>query len=123
MLAESTRQLEAHSQLRGAVLDFLHAAGIEIVSPNVISSRAFSQTTQFLPTPTAARDSDLAVPDDAAVFDEASAAAARESEQVTLREALRAARSRRDAVWDPAKRKQLTKDVERLEQQLAALED
>jgi small-conductance mechanosensitive channel len=123
VLTDVMRLLETFSQLRGSVLDALHAAGIEIVSPNLMSSRAFPPTKQFIPEPGSATDSYEPIGGDEVVFDEASAAAERENQREAIRKALKEARTRRDAALNPVKRKPLTAEVERLEKTLEALED
>ncbi len=49
MLPEPTQLLSARSRLRALILDHLHAAGIEIVSPNFMNTRAFDPDRQFIP--------------------------------------------------------------------------
>lgn len=42
--------LSARSRLHGAVMDELHAAGIEIVSPNFMNTRALDESARFVPS-------------------------------------------------------------------------
>jgi hypothetical protein len=123
VLTDVMRLLESHSQLRGSVLDALHAAGIEIVSPNMMSSRVFPTTKRFVPEPSSATDLHEPIRGDEVVFNEASAAAERETQRETIRATLKETRARRDAALNPVKRKPLTAEVERLEKMLEGLED
>lgn len=51
LLEDVQSLISARSDLRKAVLDALHAAGIEIVSPNFMNTRALSQDQRFTPQP------------------------------------------------------------------------
>ncbi len=123
VLTDVMRLLETFSQLRKSVLNSLHAAGIEIVSPNLMSSRAFSPTKKFVPEPSSETDSYEPIRGDEIVFDEASAAAERENQRETIRKTLKEANARRDAALNPVKRKALTAEVARLEKKLESLGD
>ena len=52
LLQDVKSLISARSRLRAAVLDSLHAAGIEIVSPNFMNTRAVSDDKRFVPKPT-----------------------------------------------------------------------
>ena len=49
MLAEEGRLISKRHELRAAILDTLHAAGIEIMSPNVMSQRPLPADLQLIP--------------------------------------------------------------------------
>ena len=49
LLAEVKHILSARSRLREAVMDCLHGAGIEIVSPNFMNTRALAPDARFVP--------------------------------------------------------------------------
>ncbi len=49
LLTEVKQLLSTRSRLRGAVLDSLHEAGIEIVSPNFVNSRPLADGTVHIP--------------------------------------------------------------------------
>ncbi len=49
MLAEVKQLISVRSRLREMMLDELHGAGIEIVSPNFMNTRAFPEQRQFIP--------------------------------------------------------------------------
>jgi len=51
LLQDVKSLVSARSRLREAVLDALHAAGIEIVSPNFMNTRALSDDKLFIPQP------------------------------------------------------------------------
>jgi small conductance mechanosensitive channel len=51
LLEDVQSLISARSDLRRAVLDALHAAGIEIVSPNFINTRALAEERRFVPAP------------------------------------------------------------------------
>ena len=50
-LAEPKKLLSARSLLRGKVMDELHGAGIEIVSPSFMNTRALGDSPKFIPRP------------------------------------------------------------------------
>jgi len=49
MLTELKKLIATRRSLRAAVLDELHGAGVEIVSPNMISQRIFDTSKRFIP--------------------------------------------------------------------------
>ena len=49
LLGDVKKLLSAGSNLRGAIMDELHAAGIEIVSPNFMNTRALREDARFVP--------------------------------------------------------------------------
>jgi len=49
LLEDVQSLISARSELRKAVLDALHAAGIEIVSPNFMNTRALGEDRHFMP--------------------------------------------------------------------------
>ncbi len=122
LLTDLTRLLETHSQLRAAVLDELHGAGIEIVSPVVETSRVFSAKHAFLPPTSEATMTQEVSAADELMFDQAAAAAVSHDEREALRAQYEAARSRRDATKDLAERRRLAAEVERLAKTLAELD-
>ena len=52
LLEDVKSLISARSRLRAAVLDALHAAGIEIVSPNFMNTRVVADDKLFVPKPT-----------------------------------------------------------------------
>lgn len=92
LLTDVKSILSSGSRLRGAVMDELHAAGIEIVSPNFMNTRALEQAARFIPQRASAGDQRQAdsSPEDV-VFDKAEAATALEEfrlRQVALEEEI-----------------------------------
>ena len=94
LLTEVNRLLDKRRELRARTMDALHAAGIEIVSPNFMNTRSFDAGDQFIPeVEPAAEPLDTGASTDALVFDKAE-----EAESVTkLREKLDAAHERMKA--------------------------
>ncbi len=118
LLTDLGRLLETHSQLRATVIDKLHGAGIEIVSPVVHTSRAFPADHAFVPpSNTATMTDDVSVADEL-MFDQAAAAAVSHDEREALRAEYEAALARRDATVNLIERRPLTAEVERLAKML-----
>jgi len=90
LLADVKNLLSVRSSLRGAVMDELHAAGIEIVSPSFMNTRALGKGTRLAP-PRVEAEASPEVPDsegpEAVIFDKADEAEA-EAELQLRQEAL-----------------------------------
>jgi len=117
-----TRLLEMHSQLRGAVLDSLHDACVEVASPVIKTSRVFPADHSFIPesdTPAVAQEVSA---EDEVMFEEAAEAAVSYDRREVLRSEYEAALSRRDATINPVERRRLSEEIERLVKELAALD-
>jgi hypothetical protein len=87
LLVDVKNVLSARSRLRGAVMDELHTAGIEIVSPNFMNTRALREGARFVP----AREETGASPEsqgsdgpEAVIFDKADEAEASEELRTRL---------------------------------------
>jgi len=91
LLTEVNRLLDKRRELRARTMDALHAADIEIVSPNFMNTRNFDTSERFVPDVHAPEEpADAGPSTDALVFDKAE-----EAESVTkLREKLEATRER-----------------------------
>ncbi len=75
-LPEVTQLLTAKSNLRRAVLDSLHGAGIEIMSPNYMNQRQLAPETQVIPPAQPVAPAAAAAPSpEAIIFDKAEEAA------------------------------------------------
>jgi len=104
LLTEVNRLLDKRRELRARTMDALHAADVEIVSPNFMNTRNFDARDRFIPdVEVAAEPVDTATSTDALVFDKAE-----EAESVTkLREKLEETRERirvcKDLVDDKGK--------------------
>lgn len=119
LLVEVKQLLTVRSELRKCVMDTLHAAQIEIVSPTVMTTRALREEAVILPAsggappaPTAASDSEGVVFDKA---DEAEQLEHRRDRHKQLSEELTKAREQRDAAAPGAEREQLETRLARLE--------
>jgi len=122
LLSDLARLLETHSLLRAAVLDTLHGAGIEIVSPVVETSRIFSAKHTFVPPTGEATMTEEVPAADEIMFDQAAAAAVSHDEREALRVEYEEALSRRDATKNPVERRRLATKVERLAKTLSELD-
>ncbi len=78
-LADVTTLLTARSRLRKRLLDTLHDAGVEIVSPTFMNQRQVPTEMVFVPPAMQAGSGDGAATAEQIVFDKADAAAAREA--------------------------------------------
>ena len=123
LLTDVARLIETHSQLRAAVLDTLHGAGVEVVSPVFETSRTYPPDHAFIPTPDKSSTAPEASAEDKLMFDQASAAAASYDERETLRAEYEAALKRGEATKNPAERRRLMEEAERLAKKLAALDE
>ncbi len=76
LLSEVNRLLERRRELRARTMDSLHAAGIEIVSPTFMNTRALAKGKTFIAEPVNRPDSDNDQPSlDSMAFDKAAKAA------------------------------------------------
>ncbi|MBZ0266704.1 mechanosensitive ion channel family protein [bacterium] len=109
LLTEVKQVLSARSRLRACVMDELHAAQIEIVSPNFMNTRSLEKERRVLPpsiSVVATSSSDSASPE-SIVFDKAEEAASIEGRVHELQEKL--------ADADDTEREQLEAEIEALE--------
>jgi small conductance mechanosensitive channel len=127
LLTEVKQILSTRSRLRTNMLEILHRAGIEIVSPTFMNTRAIPPDKRFIPldSPTAqAKDSVSDTAPEAVAFDKAEEAASLE----TLREKLGALGKEQEALKDQLKdapdeneRSALKSQIESLENRLKRL--
>ena len=76
LLHEVNRLLDKRRELRARTMDCLHAAGVEIVSPNFMNTRAYDQDRLFIPEATVQPAVETpAASTDSLVFDKAEEAA------------------------------------------------
>jgi small-conductance mechanosensitive channel len=75
--------ISARSALRAAMLDALHDAGIEIVSPTFMNSRVFQEDKAFIPAPTRTPTTAQGLAEDIA-FDKADDAAMAEKIRISI---------------------------------------
>lgn len=78
LLEDIQSLISARSALRVAMLDALHKAGIEIVSPNFMNTRALKADKTFIPTPTRKRSRKAQTLAEEVAFDKADDAASLE---------------------------------------------
>ena len=78
LLEDVKSLISARSRLREAALDALHAAGIEIVSPNFMNTRALTDDRLFIPQPTRKAAPKKATQAEDVAFDKAEEAASAE---------------------------------------------
>ncbi len=123
LLTDLKRLWGTHSGLRAGVLDALHAAGVEVLSPTFMIARQHPPEKVFIPTPSATRAVDETTSEDEIMFDQAAAAAELDSQRQAVRAEYEEAVARRDSARDLAKRKRLTTEVESLERKLAELQE
>ena len=86
MLTDVKQLLSARSRLNGAIIDILHMAGIEIVSPRFMNTRDVAeQTFMARPDATAAKAGETKEPEEI-IFDKADKAATLEEQKACLSE-------------------------------------
>jgi small conductance mechanosensitive channel len=126
LLTETKQLIAFRSRLRTAMLDTLHHAGVEIVSPDFANARVFQTSEKFIPRPTARTDAQVkdAAPVDV-VFDKAEEAESlgRLQEKFAERdeELQEVQRLLKEAAGEEEKAALQTR-IERLEKTRAALE-
>ncbi|NBC23659.1 MAG: mechanosensitive ion channel [Gammaproteobacteria bacterium] len=125
-LAEVRHLLTARSNLRRAVLDTLHGAGVEIVSPTFMNQRRIGEGVSIVPPDggTASREEKPAAgkPEDR-IFDKAEEAGERESLRVELEQQQAAKTALETAIKeaDDQEKPALERELKALEQRVAAL--
>ncbi len=127
LLTEVKRLLTVRSRLREAILDQLHAAGVEIASPTLMSTRAYPPDHAILPRPVSrpAPPESGAEPE-AVVFDKADEAETLEAlrdRQSGLEEQITAAEQAVKEAADDAGRAVRQRDLDKLrrEQEILAI--
>lgn len=103
LLNEVNRLLDKRRELRARTMDSLHAAGVEIVSPSFMNTRAFDKDTTFIPEV----DDDVVAAEHAAstdslVFDKAEKAASVSSLREKLAELELRLKAVDDVIANPA---------------------
>lgn len=126
LLKEVDSLISARARLRASVLDTLHAAGIEIMSPNFMVTRASSPEARVIPpvrreAEDEARAADKRTPEDIA-FDKANEAASIEEMRDAI-EHIEEHLAARAGSADEATRERLEAHKTRLMEQIAAAEE
>lgn len=127
LLEEPKRLLVYRSRLRTAMLDRLHGAGVEIVSPKFLNVRDFDTKREFIPSPVLAKKDQTK---DAAplevVFDKAEFAAsvtALTKEQAGLEEELKEAKQAQKDARDDGEKQKSADQVARIEARLSKIDE
>ncbi len=107
LLTEVDRLLTTRARLLGACVDALHGAGIEIVSPTFMNTRAYPEDRRFIVQPTKAGDEEGegAAPEEV-VFDKAQEVARLEEERSALSSEIEATRAKLKEGKDDAEAKE-----------------
>ena len=122
LLEDVTSLISARSRLRVAMLDALHAADIEIVSPNFMNTRAIAADVKLIPVPSQAVSADEQPEAETIVFDKADEAASVDGIRIAIEQTEAELKALDDAAGetDPAERAALEKNKERLIEELKA---
>ena len=125
LLEDVKSLISARSRLKEAVLDALHAAEIEIVSPTFMNTRALSEGTVFVPQVTRKAAGRVVAQAEDVAFDKAEQAASAEE----IRQAIEAVEAEIELLGDDkngsesAARERLTAKKTRLVEQFRAAEE
>lgn len=124
LLTDIDRLLTVQARLRSACVDTLHGAGIEIVSPNFMNTRAYPEDRQFITRPKqAAAAKDEGPPPEDVVFDKAQAVSRAEQERAELTAEMEKAHAKLKEAKDDAEAKErAAKRVSELEEQAKELD-
>lgn len=125
MLKEVKQLLSARSSLNGAILDILHGAGIEIVSPNFMNTRDVSEQKFAAQTLVKAAPSDKEKDPEEIIFDKAEQAATLEEQKASLGEIGARIETLKAALpkADDAQKEKISKMLERLARQQQLLSE
>ncbi len=106
LLTDVDRLLTVRARLRGACVDALHGAGIEIVSPTFMNTRAYPEDRQFISRakPAEAEEGEGTAPEEV-VFDKAHEVARLEEERAALGSEIESARAKLKEAKDDAEAK------------------
>ncbi len=120
LLEDVTSLISARSKLRVAMLDALHAADIEIVSPNFMNTRAIGENHKFIPAPSKKTAAEVQPVAETVAFDKADEAASVDSIRIAIEktEAKLKALGEATGTVDPAVRTALEDEKVRLIEQL-----
>ena len=123
LLTDTTQLLQSRGRLRAAVLDTLHGADIEIVSPVFETSRRLADDAMIMPQRgTESEGAAVSPPPEHVIFDRAQDAAARTRKAQEIRDRLAAAEAQMKAESDHGERSRLRDEIQRLEKDLRRLE-
>ena len=123
LLSDVKQLLTTRSRLRAAMLDALHGAGIEIVSPSFMNQRALPPERLFVPAAVPQVPPPEVAPE-ATVFEKAEEAGVREqltAEYAQLQQQLAELGKARAAASDDAERTRLEDEIERAKDRINEL--
>lgn len=125
LLEDVTSLISARSRLRAAMLDALHVAKVEIVSPNFMNTRALKEGHTFIPTPSKKATRQVQPQAEQVAFDKAEAAASVEKIRSAIEQMDLQLKALDDVASDidPAERSVLEQNKIRLIEQLNAGEE
>lgn len=120
LLEDVTSLISARSKLRVAMLDALHAANIEIVSPNFMNTRALAADEKLIPTPSQVVATDVQPEAEAVAFDKADEAASVDGIRIAIEQTEEELKALDEAPGkaDPAERTALEENKARLVEEL-----
>ena len=120
LLEDVTSLISARSKLRVAMLDALHAANIEIVSPSFMNTRALAAGEKLIPTPTQVVATDVQPEAEAVAFDKADEAASVDGIRIAIEQTEEELKALDETTGkaDPAERAALEENKARLVEEL-----
>lgn len=126
LLVEVKQLLSTRSRLREQVLDKLHRAGVEIVSPTFMNTRAIPTEKKFIPPVTSSHAPEEKSAPEKVVFDKADQAESLEKlkeRHDSLGKDIESARQQMHGAADPAAKQELAAKIGRLQNTRQALID
>jgi small-conductance mechanosensitive channel len=117
ILSETAGLLTARSRLMGRILDVLHGAGVEIVSPTFMNTRAYAHGRQFIPQRHGRVDEEGEISIEEIALEKAKTAGSiqdLEERHDRLEEAIKACESEISKTDDEAEREASRREFERL---------
>jgi small-conductance mechanosensitive channel len=122
LLAEVKSLISSRSRLYANILDNLHGAQIEIMSPNFINSRQINDQPPAIPKPERMKKVEAESNPESIIFDKAEEAEQKELKVMTLSEQIKALQTQFKEA-DSDKKEKLKLKIERLQLQLKKAED
>tara|TARA_R110002096_G_scaffold2619_5_gene13571 strand:- start:12107 stop:13153 length:1047 start_codon:yes stop_codon:yes gene_type:complete len=122
LLEDVTSLISSRSRLRTAILNALHEADIEIVSPNFMNTRALNETTRFIPVRTKKPTAPAVAEAEKLAFDKAEEAASIEQIRAAIDQTDAELNAEAESV-DPAVRAVLEEKRLRLIEDLKTAEE
>lgn len=123
LLEDVTSLISARSRLRAAMLDALHGANIEIVSPNFMNTRALDDQQRFIPIPSRKTVTQVQAQPEQIAFDKAEEAASVEKIRNAIEQTAAELKALEETGDDTEQRTMLEEKKARLVEQLKAGEE